>query len=92
MSFNDNRFSQFWSYDCEFRQNLPFQSGPGDGICVSKHLGEDSGANNTRADELLGYFVIEAGAGALPAGLDTVEYQTALGPDTIFGVQGTTAL
>lgn len=88
MSFNDNRFSQFWSYDCETRSNPPFQSGFADGICVGKHLGEDSGANNTRADEVLGYFVIEAGSGALPSGLDTIEYQTALGPDTIFGVQG----
>ena len=86
MSFNDPNFSIFWSYDCELRQNPPFQSGFADGICVGKHIGEDS--VQTRADETLGYFVIEAGAGQLPIGLDTIEYETALGPDIIFGVQG----
>jgi len=58
MSYNDNRFSVFWSFDCDNRKNRPFQSGMSDGICVGKHVGQ---IGQTRNNETLGYIVAEAG-------------------------------
>jgi uncharacterized repeat protein (TIGR01451 family) len=58
ISYNDNRFSVFWSFDCDNRKNRPFQSGMSDGICVGKHVGQ---IGQTRNNETLGYIVAEAG-------------------------------
>ena len=58
MSYVDNRFSVFWSFDCDNRGNRPFQSGMSDGICIGKHVGQIA---QTRNNETLGYIVAEAG-------------------------------
>jgi len=58
MSYNDNRFSTFWSFDCDSYRNRPFQSGMSDGICVGKHVGQ---IRESRNSETLGYIVAEAG-------------------------------
>lgn len=50
-------------------------------LCVGKHIAEDN-VITTRADETLGYIVIEAGSGTV-AGID---YETALGANAITGV------
>lgn len=80
ISYNDANFSAFHANDCEVRTNPPFAGGFGDGICVTKHVGED---NTTRSAETLGVIVIESGTGSY----DGIEYQVALGGDTIDGVQ-----
>ncbi|HFU77467.1 MAG TPA: hypothetical protein ENK68_03080, partial [Epsilonproteobacteria bacterium] len=82
MSYNDNRFSVFWSYDCENRKNRPFQSGMADGMCVGKHISKVSG---TRNNETLGYIVAESGTYHY-SGFDM---KVALGTDTIRGVDDT---
>lgn len=79
MSYNDNRFSLFWSFDCESRKNRPFQSGMSDGICVGKHLGQVA---ETRSSETLGYIVAEAGIYELEDFSMAVNY----GSDSVEGV------
>lgn len=79
MSFNDNRASVFWTYDCDTRGNRPFQSGMADGICVGKHIGQ---INSTRASETLGYFVVEGGTGTV----NGISFAAAVGADTGGGV------
>jgi len=79
MSFNDPDASVFWNWDCESRGNGAFFSGYTDGICVGKHIGQ---INDTRADEWLGYIVIEAGTGTI----NDITYAAAVGPDTGAGV------
>ncbi len=79
MSFNDVNATVFWNFDCETRGNGAFFSGQVDGICVGKHIGQ---INNTRADETLGYFVIEAGTGTV----NDISFAAAVGPDTILGI------
>ena len=49
MSYNDHRFSAFWSYDCNAGGNPPKNKN----VCVGKHIGE------TTSTEDLGYIVIE---------------------------------
>jgi uncharacterized repeat protein (TIGR01451 family) len=79
MSFNDPRASVFWNYDCDTRGNGAFFSGQADGICIGKHIGQ---INGTRADEWLGYIVIEAGSGTV----NDISFAAAVGPDTGAGV------
>ncbi|CAA6816885.1 MAG: Unknown protein [uncultured Sulfurovum sp.] len=79
MSYNDNRFSTFWSFDCESRSNRPFQSNMADGICVGKHVGQ---IGETRNDETLGYIVAEAGVYELEDFSMAVDY----GADSVAGV------
>lgn len=79
MSFNDANASVFWNFDCETRGNGAFFSGQADGICVGKHIGQ---IKNTRADEWLGYIVIEAGS----ATVNDITFAAAVGPDTGAGV------
>jgi LPXTG-site transpeptidase (sortase) family protein len=99
ISYNNADFSVFWSYDCDNRSNVPFQSGMSDGICVGRHLGEISGGGITltRNAENLGYIVIEGNpdgaggndpAGTLPNG---VRYETAQGGNSIDGVDNSGA-
>jgi len=79
MSFNDPNASAFWNHDCDTRGNGAFFSGQADGICVGKHIGQ---INGTRADETLGYLVIEAGGGTV----NDITFAAAVGPDTGGGV------
>ena len=79
ISFNDPEFSNFHSNDCDTRSNPAFLTNFADGICVTKHVGED---NSTRANETLGMIVIEQGTGDY----DGIAYEAALGPDTVDGV------
>lgn len=79
MSFNDPDPSVFWNWDCDRRGNGAFFSGQADGICVGKHIGQ---VNDTRADEWLGYIVLEAGAGTV----NDISFAAAVGPDTGAGV------
>ncbi len=79
ISFNDADFSVFHANDCDNRGNPPFLSGFGDGICVTKIVGEDT---TTRANETLGMIVIEQGAGSY----EGIAYDAVRGPDSIRGV------
>jgi len=79
ISFNDANFSVFHANDCENRNRPPFETGFADGICVTKHVGED---NLGRADETLGIIVIEQGTGAFRG----AGYEVELGPDNVNGV------
>ena len=79
MSSNDPDASVFWNWDCESRGNGAFFSGQADGICVGKHIGQ---INDTRADEWLGYIVVEAGVGTV----NDITFAAAVGPDTGAGV------
>ena len=73
MSFNDVNASVFWNFDCENRGDGAFFSGQADGICIGKHIGQ---INGTRANETLGYIVIDAGAGTI----NDITFATAVGP------------
>lgn len=75
MSYNDNRFSTFWSFDCDSRKNRPFQSGMADGICVGKHVGQIA---EERANETLGYIVAEAGVYELKDFSMAIDYGTGI--------------
>jgi len=79
MSSNDADASVFWNFDCETRGNGAFFSGQADGICVGKHIGQ---INDSRADEWLGYIVIEASTGTV----NDITFAAAFGPDTGAGV------
>ncbi|MEM9333086.1 MAG: hypothetical protein AAGA53_17320, partial [Pseudomonadota bacterium] len=79
ITFNDANFSVFHANDCENRGNPPFLSGFADGICVTKHVGED---NIVRGSETLGVIVIERGIGSY----EGIAYEAALGSDSIRGV------
>jgi hypothetical protein len=75
MSENDNNWSVFWSYG-NTRTSPPSATA----LNVGKTVAEDP--NITRADEVVGFIVIEQGFGAM----DGVKYEAALGADTIRGV------
>jgi subtilisin family serine protease len=75
MTYNDPRFSTFWSRGSS-RSNPPSSTE----LRVGKHVGEDP--DKTRADELIGYIVIEAGSGTM----GTKSYVAELGPDTVKGM------
>ena len=75
MSYNDSDWSVFWARGSS-KLNPPTNSS----LYVGKHVGEDP--DNTRANETIGYIVIEAGAGSIGG----VGYVAGLGGDTIRGV------
>ena len=75
MSENDAGFSVFWDQG-DIRGNPP----TGSTLRTGKTVCEDSDV--TRADETVGFIVVEAGHGTLAG----VEYEAALGPDTVAGV------
>ena len=77
MSYNDHRFSVFWSFNCQNRNRRPFQSN--NRICVGKHVGQ---IGQTRNNETLGYFVAEAGIYELEDFSMAVNY----GGDSIRGI------
>jgi hypothetical protein len=74
MTYNDPRFSVFWSRGSQTASPPSATS-----LRVGKHVGEDS--VTTRANETIGYVVWDAGSGALPG----LRYTAALGADTISG-------
>jgi len=75
MSANDAAFSVFWARGAD--RSAPPSSST---LFTGKHVAEDS--NQTRADETVGYIVIESGAGTI-GGLD---YAAATGSDTVLGL------
>jgi len=77
MSYNDNRFSVFWSFNCQNRNRRPFQSN--NRICVGKQVGQ---VGQTRNNETLGYIVAEAGIYELEDFSMAVNY----GGDSIRGI------
>jgi hypothetical protein len=74
MTYNDSRFSAFWSSDGT--QTNPYTNTT---LYTGKMIGEDP--DTSRSDETIGYIVIESGSGTL----DGVNYVTALGADSIEG-------
>lgn len=84
MSYNDAEFSAFWSFDCDDRRNYPFQTNLADGICIGKHVGQINGTSGDRANETLGYIVIEEGTATGSYG--GILYWVALGGDSVKGV------
>ncbi|MCP4265962.1 MAG: DNRLRE domain-containing protein [Candidatus Brocadiaceae bacterium] len=76
MSYNDSGFSSFWCNNGTSRSTPPSATA----ISVGKTVSED--IDTTRADETLGYIVLESGAGTI----DNVNYVAALGTDTIKGI------
>ena len=75
MTTADANFSVFWS-----RGGLRTGAPTSTTLFVGKHVGEDS--NTIRADETIGYVVIESGNGTI----DGVGYVAALGGDSILGM------
>lgn len=80
ISSNDSRHSSFWSHGGN-RRNPPRNSN----ISVGKQVGEDA---DKRADELLGFVVIESGTGS--GNINGIDYVSALGADIILGVASST--
>ncbi len=80
MSTKDSNWSVFWSMGLT-------RTDPADAsnLNVGKHVGQDS--NTTRANETIGYIVIESGNGTI----DGVAYEAGLGADIVqcFGDQST---
>ncbi|MBD3321759.1 MAG: hypothetical protein GF350_11745, partial [Chitinivibrionales bacterium] len=75
MTYNDNRFSVFWSHDGSVT-NPPSSTD----IVVGKTVCEDD--ISVRLDEILGYIVLESGSYSV----GNVNLETALGSDIIQGV------
>ncbi len=75
MSANDPDWSVFWARGAS-RRTPPSTST----LFVGKHVGEDR--DTERADETIGYVVIEAGSGSIAS----VDYTAATGADSIGGV------
>ncbi|MGB1128597.1 MAG: PASTA domain-containing protein, partial [Haloferula sp.] len=74
MSANDPNWSTFWSMGSSRTQPVDSSN-----LNVGKHVAEDP--NAVRADETIGYIVVESGSGAV----NGVAYEAALGADTVRG-------
>ena len=74
MSANDPGWSAFWSMGA-----TRFDPADGSNLSVGKHVAEDADTN--RADETIGYIVIESGSGSI----DGVGYRAGVGADTVKG-------
>jgi len=75
MSDQDPAWSVFWSHGgARAEPPSPFS------LWVGKHVGQDP--NQVRADETVGYLVLEAGSGTIGGN----PFVVALGPDTVRGV------
>ncbi len=72
MSANDANWSAFWS--CGATRQEPADAA---NFNVGKHVGQDP--NNSRANETVGYIVIESGRGSI----DGVAYEAGVGADTV---------
>lgn len=79
MSTNDANWSTFWSIGSSRTNPVDANN-----LNVGKHVAEDT--NTTRADETIGYIVIESGSGTI----NGVAYEAALGADLAEGVSETT--
>jgi hypothetical protein len=75
MSYNDPDFSQFWS-----RGGSAGSTPSSSSLFVGKHVAEDT--DTTRADETIGYVVIEAGTGTI----GDISYLAAVGGDIVRGM------
>ena len=75
MSYNDSGFSVFWARGSS-RKNPPSAGS----LYVGKHVAQD--ADKTRADETIGYLVIEAGQGTVGG----LAYAAGAGADNVWGV------
>lgn len=80
MTNNDPDWSVFWARGGS--RNAPPNSST---LFVGKHVGED--ADVTRADETIGYIVIESGSGSI----NGTAYTAALGNDSVKGVDDSPA-
>ena len=76
MTYNDAAFSVFWASGDD-RWSAP----SGATMNVGKHVGED--AKVTRADETIGYIVLEAGAGTIGG----AGFLAAVGADSVGGAE-----
>jgi Metallo-peptidase family M12B Reprolysin-like len=79
ISFNDPKWSVFWSRSTLSKNNAPTSAG----LITGKHVGEDP--KTTRVDETVGYIVIEA-ARAMSG---SVDIETGRGPDSFTAYTGT---
>lgn len=75
MTYNDPDWSVFWS-----RSSSSGAPPSATDLRVGKHVGEDS--DRTRADEVVGFIVIEARHGTI----NGIEYESGLGADIVRGV------
>lgn len=80
MTYNDPGWSVFWASGSS-RLSPP----TGSAFYAGKHVGEDSDV--TRANETIGYIVIEAGSGTI----NGVSYTAALGTDMVRGPDNTSS-
>jgi hypothetical protein len=80
MSTNDANWSVFWA-----RGNRSTNPPSATALYTGKHVGEDP--NRVRANETIGYIVIEAGSGSI----NGVNYVAAVGADTVRGVSNSPA-
>ncbi|MFK8103468.1 MAG: T9SS type A sorting domain-containing protein, partial [Saprospiraceae bacterium] len=80
MSYNDSNWSVFWASIDNARSVAP---GPGAAFACGKEVGEDQ--NAVRADETIGYLILEAGAG----NINGLTYSAGVGSDIIRGVGNT---
>ncbi len=76
MTYNDAKASVFWNNSCTNRSNPPYVGSTR--MCVGKHIGM---INGTRANETLGYFVVESTTTTLRG----IKFSVAMGPDTVGG-------
>ncbi len=74
MTYNDPDWSVFWEHGRN--RGIP----PGGRLFVGKHVGQDP--DRTRANETLGYVVVEEGTGSMGG----LPYYASLGPDTVVGM------
>ncbi|MFK7849884.1 MAG: DUF6288 domain-containing protein [Akkermansiaceae bacterium] len=79
MSANDPKWSVFWSMG-----NARGNPVNATNLNVGKHIGEDS--NTSRADETVGYIVIESGSGSISG----VDYEAGIGGDNVRGIDNST--
>lgn len=77
MSENDQDWSVFWASADNSRTNIPLASG----FAAGKHVAEDN--DRTRANESIGYVVIEAGNGTI----GSTDFIAGVGTDIVRGQQ-----
>jgi uncharacterized repeat protein (TIGR03806 family) len=75
MTYNDTRWSAFWS-----RGGTRFDPPDAQVLYIGKHVGEDT--DFMRNAELLGYIIFESGNG----NVNGAEYEVAVGADTVLGL------
>lgn len=76
MTENDTQWSSFWACGTD-RTEIPTAND----LFVGKHVGQDT--NKTRADETIGYIVLESGSGII----NSTQYATGVGQDIVQGIE-----